>query len=373
MTNWIKPGSTIGIIGGGSVGRLLALSAKKLGYYVRLLDPDEKCSAENVADWFIQADLSNETACMDLALKSDVIIYESDAFPSSMVETMKKTVAVPQGEELLAVSQDRMLQKAFLESVKVNIAPFATIVSLDDIREAVKSIGFPCVLKPNSTDERFKSNYVLFNEEDIEASNDYLSRGTCVLEAWVPSDKEICLALVKNSEGDISTFPITEMQYQSDKFYQAIAPARLNDETEQEVKRIGHTIASKIDFVGVMAIEIFSTGSGALYVNEIIAHPHRALHYTFNYPHFSQYEALIKAVTGWPVEVDEILSDTLVMKLMKNDEKKLAFTQAQIKPDWLFTFYNSNLSEGDREELGHVVIRTSQLKKTLEQLSDIFD
>ncbi|MGO1588972.1 MAG: ATP-grasp domain-containing protein [Alkalibacterium gilvum] len=372
MTNWIKPGSTIGIIGGGSTGRLLALSAKKLGYSVGLLDPNESCSAVDVVDWFIQAELSDESASLDLALKSDVIVYESDLFPSSLVERIQKTVPVPQGDELLSISQDRMLQKAFLESARVNIAPFATIVSLDDIKEAVTSIGFPCVLKSNSRDGRFKEHYILFSEEDIDASKEFLTSGTCVLEAWIPSDKEMCLALVKNSKGDISTFPITEMTYKDDTFYQAIAPAELDGETEKEIKRIGQAIAENLDFVGVMAIEIFSTGSGALYVNEIVAHPHRALQYTFNYPEVSQYDALIKAITGWPVQVMDRLPDTLVMKLIKKDEIDLAFTQAQIKSDWLFTFYN-NISDKESGEFGHLVVTAKQLKRTLEQLSDVFD
>lgn len=372
MINWTKPGSTIGIIGGGSVARLLALSAKKLGYHVGVLDPNADCLASGVSDWVIEAELTDEQACMDLAMKSDVIVYESDAFPSRLVEGIKRTVPVPQGEELLAVSQDRMLQKAFLESVRVNIAPFATIVSLEDIKEAVHSIGYPCVLKSNSTDERFKEHHVLFGEEDIAASERFLSQGTCVLEAWIPSEKEICLGLVKNSEGEVSSFAITEMKYKDEAFHQSIAPAQLEGEVEQEIKRIGQVIAEKIDFVGVMAVEIFSTGSGALYVNEIVAHPHRALHYTFNYPHFSQYEALIKAVTGWPVRVTDRLTDTLVMKLIRTDEKALVFTQAQIKPDWLFTFYD-NVTDVDASEFGHIVVSTKQLNKTLEQISDIFD
>ncbi|SFC25139.1 5-(carboxyamino)imidazole ribonucleotide synthase [Alkalibacterium subtropicum] len=372
MTNWIKPGSTIGVIGGGSVARLLVLSAKQLGYHAGVLDPSENCLAAGVADWHIKADLSDEPACLDMAMKSDVIVYESDAFPSRLVENITRTVPVPQGEELLAVSQDRMLQKAFLESVRVNIAPFATIISMDDIREAVNSIGFPCVLKSNSTDERFKAHHVLFSEEDIDASERFLSQGTCVLEAWIPSEKEVCLALVKNSQGDVSSFAITEMKYRDDVFHQAIAPAELKGEVEQEIKRIGQVIAEELDFVGVMAIEIFSTGSGALYVNEIVAHPHRAFHYTFNYPHFSQYEALIKAVTGWPVRVTDRVHDTIVMKVIRTDEKDLAYTQAQIKPDWLFTFYD-NETGLDAEEFGHIVVPTKQLKKTLEQMSNIFD
>lgn len=372
MINWINPGSTIGIIGGGSVARLLGLSAKKLGYKVGILDPGEYCLAKSIADWHLKAELTNEQACLDLAMKSDVIVYESDAFPSHLVKKIKRTVSVPQGEELLSISQDRMLQKAFLESLRVNIAPFATIISLNDIREAVKSIGFPCVLKSNSTDERFKEHHVLFSEGDIDASADYLNQGTCVLEAWIHSEKEVCLALVKNKNGELSTFAITEMKYKDDQFYRSIAPVQIESEMEQEINRIGRVIAEELDFVGVMAVEVFSTESGALYVNEIVAHPHRAFHYTFDFPNNSQYEALIKAVTGWPVNVSSRLTDTVVMNLIRADQKEWMYTQAQIKPDWLFTFYD-NVSESGTSEFGHIVIPTKQVNKTLAQLADIFD
>lgn len=120
-----------------------------------------------------------------------------------------------------------------------------------------------------------------------------------------------------------------------------------------------------------MAVEIFQTGPGSLYVNEIIAHPHRAFQYTFNYPSFSQYEALIKAVTGWPVKVSDRFHETVVMQVIRAEDRDLMFTQAQIKPDWFFTFYD-NLSTSQSGEYGHVVIPSKQVNKTLDQLSDIF-
>src|SRR5699024_8964407 len=122
------------------------------------------------------------------------------------VDLMEKAVPVPQGEELLSVSQDRMLQKAFLESVRVNIAPFATIVTIDDIREAVKSIGFPCVLKANSTNERFKEHHLIYGEEDIVKAEEFLKHGTCVLEAWIPFDKEVCVSIIKDKNNEITLF-----------------------------------------------------------------------------------------------------------------------------------------------------------------------
>lgn len=371
MANWIQPGNTIGIVGGGSVARLLAISAKRLGYKVGILDPDPYCLASNISDWHLRADSENEKAFMDLAMQSDVVLYETEAFPSRFVNAMKRAVPVPQGEELLSASQDRMLQKAFLESVRVNIAPFATIVTIDDIKEAVTSIGFPCVLKANNTNERFKRHKILYGEEEIESAESFLKHGTCVLEAWIPFDKELCVSIIKDKNGAISFFPVTEMKYRNDEFYQSIAPARIESEMEKEMLRIGKVIAEQIDFTGVMAVEAFATDSGALYVNEMVAHPHRAFHYTSNSFILSQYDAHIKAVTGWPIEFTEALTQPIVMQSITKDEERETFTQAQIKPHWQFSFYENN-GETLTTEMGHIAIPTQDVNGTLSLLSDLY-
>lgn len=372
MANWIQPGSTIGIVGGGSVARLLAISAKKLGYKVGILDPDPYCLASSISDWHLRAELENEQAFMDLAMQSDSVIYETEAFPSRFVNEMKRAVPVPQGEELLSASQDKMLQKAFLESVRVNIAPFATIVTIEDIKEAVTSIGFPCVLKTNNTNERFKKHKILYGEEEIESAEAFLKHGTCVLEAWIPFDKELCVSIVKDKHGTISFFPVVEMKYKNDEFYQSIAPARIDTEMEKEMLRIGRVIAERIHFKGVMAVEAFATDSGALYVNEIVAHPHRAFHYTSNAYKVSQYDAHIKAITGWPIEWNEKLNHSIVMQSITKDEEKETFTQAQIKPDWHFSFYENN-GETLTTEMGHLTIPTSDVKETLSGLAELYN
>lgn len=371
MSNWIRPGNTIGIIGGGSVSRLLAFSAKKLGYCVGVLDSDPNCLAKSIADWHIQADLNDEEGLMNLAMKSDVVIYETEAVHYNHIRKISRAVSVPQGEELLSVSQDRMLQKAFLESIRVNIAPFATIVTVEDIEEAVKSIGFPCVLKTNNTDERFKQHYVLYSEEDIKGAESFLARGTCVLEAWIISDKELCIGIVKDANSKVQIYPVTEMKYEQDEFFQSISPARVNDTITAEIERIGRVIAENIDFIGVMAVEVFSTESGALYVNEIVAHPHRANHFTFNFPNASQYNALIKLVTGWPFKLELEMTKTLVMRPISLNKLSQAYTQAQLKEEWDFTFYANQASEST-EEVGHATIATENLRETLNQLNDTF-
>lgn len=370
MVDWVQPGKTIGIIGGGSIARLLALAAKKLGYTIGILDPNNNCLAKNTADWHLCAEFSNTDAYNDLVMKSDVVLYEMEAFDSDFVKLMKRTVPVPQGEDLLSVSQDRVLQKAFLESVSMNIAPYATIVTLEDINESVESIGYPCVLKTNHVDERFKQHYVLYSDEDIQGAKRVLNTGACVLEAWIPKERELCIALVKDSEGNVLTYPVTETVYRNDTLYQAITPARIHPEMEEEVVRVAQTIAEQIEFTGVIAVELFATSSGSLYVNELVAHPHEAFHYTVEGSNLSQYEAHIRVVCGMPLPSEIKLQESAIVVPFHKEHLERIHHQTQIKSNWKFTFH-PQADETTRDEAGHITILTEHVEKTLTLLSDI--
>ncbi|WP_208560990.1 ATP-grasp domain-containing protein [Marinilactibacillus kalidii] len=370
MNEWIQPGKTIGIIGGGSVARLLALSAKKMGYGIGILDPDPLCSASSIADWHLRAELTNEKAFHDLSIKSDIVIYETEAFHSDYLRMMKRSLPVPQGEDLLAISQDRVLQKAFLESHSINIAPFATIVSKEDIQEAVQSIGYPCVLKANRTDERYRQHTLLYEDKDIEKTDGLLRSGASVLEAWIPFERELCVAVVKDSTGNILTYPVSEMMYRQDKFFQSIIPARVDKDIQQEVTRIAETVARNIEFQGVIALELLLTSTGSLYVNEIVGHPHQAYHQSTDWTALSQYDAHIRAVCGWTLPESINNPNSTVMRLFNQSQLEEAYTQARIQQDWKFAFY-----QGDPEDLftekGHMTIQTDNVNHTLTLLSDI--
>lgn len=370
MSQWVQPGKTIGIIGGGSVARLLALSAKKMGYKVGILDPDSQCSASSIADWHLRAELTNDKAFRDLAMKSDIVLYETEAFHSDYLRMMKRTLPVPQGDDLLSISQDRVLQKAFLESLSINIAPFATIVSIDDVYEAVQSIGYPCVLKANRTDERYKEHVVLYNKEDIPKTKELVESGSSVLEAWIPFERELCIAIVKDASGKVMTYPVIEMMYRSDKFFQSVTPARVSEETAEEVKRIANIVADNIDYQGVIALELFTTSTGSLYVNELVGHPHQAYHFTIDKGELSQFDAHIRAICGWPLpdQINQI--EGTVMRLFDYNQLEQAYTQARIQQDWKFTFYQSDPTNPSTEK-GHVSIPTKDVNELLMLLSDI--
>ena len=182
----LKPGSTIGIVGGGQLGRMMAISAKEMGFRTGVIDPTEDCPAAQVSDWHIVADYDDQMALEEMARRSQVITYEFENVDVDTINHIQHFANIPQGTDLLAISQDRLMEKSFLENNNIVIAPYATIISPTDIQDAIEGIGYPCVLKTTRGGYDGHGQYVLNSTADLAPSMNLLRQGTCVLEAWIP-------------------------------------------------------------------------------------------------------------------------------------------------------------------------------------------
>ena len=368
MSNLISPGKMIGIIGGGEIARMMALSAKKMGYRIGVLDPEKDSPAAQVSDWQMIAQYDNQEALMDFAMKCDVITYEYDNIDADAITKMKKTVSVPQGAELLSITQDRLLEKAYLEASNINLAPYATIVTIEDIKGAIDGIGFPCVLKTISERHNGKDRFVLQSEEDILKAAYLLKRGTCVLEAWIPFERELSVMVVRNQANQVIVFPVTENIHRDRTLHESIVPARVNHYVEEEIERIARTMAEKLELIGVLGIEMFITSSGTLYVNELIPRPHHSGNYSMEACSLSQYDAHIRAICGWPLPEMELLSPA-VMTTILTEHEEAAKVQIQLKPNWNFYYYGKdNAKKG--QKIGHITVLTKDVEKTLATIAD---
>jgi len=366
MVEWIEPGKTVGIIGGGRRAYHFTLAAKKLGYEVGILAEDRNCLAFQAADWIIERPLSSRSAFIDLSMKSDVVLYSTDIFNSNYIQTMEKTVSVPQGEEILSIAQDRILQKVFLESNAINIAPYSTVVTIDDIQSSVDSIGYPCVLKTNQSGGN-SQEVILYNDTDIQKAKTLLETGTCVLEAWVSTEQRIVTNLVRDQHGQTILYPSSEMKLVNDKLYQAITPAQIDQTIEVEINRIAKNISDQFNFVGFVSLELFITDKGFIYLNEISTQPHESLNYTDDFVQLSHYEAFIKAVTGMPIIEEEELPIQTIQVPFYNEHINNVVQQMQIKPDWTFTFYPQLTEEN---QAGYILVPTDNIEKTETLLED---
>ena len=262
LTEMIVPGQVIGIIGGGEISRMLTLAAKSMGFQVGILDPFKGCPASQIADWQMIGDSSDSEALLKMADKCDVLTFEVENEDMDTLTVIEDIVSVPQGSEFLAITQDRLLEKSFLDTMNINIAPYATIVLPTDIEEAITEIGFPCVLKTTQGGYKNKQQYILYNPSDIANSLPLLHTGPCLLEAYIPYEQEISVVIAGNRQGEIRMFPFSENQYVGTKLEKTIMPARLSDDILEEAKRTAHLIAQEINLCGVMGIELFITDNG---------------------------------------------------------------------------------------------------------------
>ncbi|MDU1982030.1 MAG: ATP-grasp domain-containing protein, partial [Enterococcus casseliflavus] len=255
MINLIKPlmpNATIGIVGGGQLGRMMAMSAKEMGFRVGVLDPTANCPTAQVADWHIVAAYDDVFALEEMARRADVITYEFENVSVEALNSILPYSHIPQGTDLLAITQDRLLEKSFLEANNIVIAPYATIISPTDIQDAIDSIGYPCVLKTTRGGYDGKGQHVLYSTADLAPSMNLLREGTCELEAWIPFEKELSILVAGNGE-TFTTFPVVENIHRNNILHQTIAPARIDPEVAEEAKRIAHIIAKALDLQGVLA------------------------------------------------------------------------------------------------------------------------
>lgn len=368
LSNLISPGKMIGIIGGGEIARMLALSAKKMGYRIGVLDPEKGCPAAQVADWQIIASFDNQKALMDFAMKCDVVTYECDTIDANSIIRMKKTVSVPQGADLLSITQDRLLEKAYLEASNINLAPYATIVTVEDIKGAIDGIGFPCVLKTINERHNEKDRFVLQSEEDIPKAIYLLKMGTCVMEAWIPFERELSVMVARNQANEIVVFPVSENIHRNSILQESIVPARVNQYVEEEIERIARAIAEKFELIGVLGIELFITSSGTLYVNEVIPRPHHSGNYSIEACSMSQYDAHIRAICGWPLPEIELITPAVTVTILSEHEAA-AKVQIQLKPDWNFYYYGKENTEKE-QKIGHITVATKNIEKTLSTIAD---
>lgn len=368
LSDLISPGKMIGIIGGGEIARMMALSAKKMGYRIGILDPEKDCPAAQVSDWQIIAQYNNQEALMDFAMKCDVVTYEYDNIDSDLIVKMKKTVSVPQGADLLSITQDRLLEKAYLEASNINLAPYATIVTIEDIKGALDGIGFPCVLKTISERHNGKDRYILQSEEDIPKAAYLLKMGTCVLEAWIPFERELSVMVARNQANDIVVFPISENIHCNTILHESIVPARINQYVEEEVERIARAVAEKLELVGTLGIEMFITSSGTLYVNELIPRPNHSGNYSNEACTLSQYDAHIRAICGLPLPKTELISPAVMVTVL-TEHQEAANVQIQLKPNWNFYYYGKE-NPGESQKIGHFTVLTKDIEKTLAIIAD---
>ncbi|CBH27897.1 5-(carboxyamino)imidazole ribonucleotide synthase [Listeria seeligeri] len=350
--------STIGIIGGGQLGRMMALSAKAMGYRIIVLDPTKDCPAAQVSDEQIIADYDDKVALRELAEKADVVTYEFENIDYDALKMTQDLVDVPQGAELLSITQDRILEKAYLESANINIAPYAIIVDKEEIETEIKSIGYPAVLKTAQGGYDGKGQVVLHDADDIERAARLLRYGSSVLEAWIPFEKEISIVVARGKDGQVETFPVAENVHVNNILHTTIAPADVSADVHEEAEEIAKKLADVLQLCGVLAVEMFVTKSGAIYVNELAPRPHNSGHFTIEACSISQFTQHIRAIVGLPLIKPELLKPALMINILGQHVDAVNERMVDY-PHWFVHYYGKKEAKINRK-MGHVTVLTEE-------------
>jgi 5-(carboxyamino)imidazole ribonucleotide synthase len=317
VSRTILPGSTIGVLGGGQLGRMLAHAGNRLGYRFVTLDPTPDSPCGQTAPQII-AKYDDQEAARELARRSDVITYEFENVDANVAAMLESESYVPQGSALLYTTQHRLREKRAVEASGVKVAPYAEIVSLESLRASVSTLGLPGVLKTATGGYDGKGQWVLRTEQDLEqAWNEASQAGTeLVLEKFIHFDKEISVIAARSPSGEVRTFAPAENIHVHNILHLSIVPARIDESLRAQAERLAVSIAETLGVVGLIAVELFLTTDGELFVNELAPRPHNSGHYTIEACRTSQFEQHIRAICNLPLGDSALLTPVVMANVL---------------------------------------------------------
>ena len=315
MTKLILPPSTIGIIGGGQLGRMMAISAKQMGYKVAVLEPAALGPLAQVADVEINASYDDEVALNKLLSISDVVTYEFENINSDVIQKFASVGYIPQGHRPLAITQHRYIEKTAINDCGFKTALFEKVNNFSQLKEAVQKIGYPSILKTVSGGYDGKGQWTLKSESDLEYVQSVVENQNCILEGFVPFTKEISVIVTRGTNKQVETFPVVENIHRNHILHLSIAPARIDAYLSQKAEKIAATLIEKLDFVGTLAIEMFVVEDDII-INELAPRPHNSGHYTIDACNVSQFEQHIRAVCGLPLIKPKLIQPAMMVNLL---------------------------------------------------------
>jgi len=297
----LAPDATIGILGGGQLGRMLALAAARLGFKCHVFSPNPDSPAFDVVRRVTHADYGDTEALDRFAEDVDVVTYEFENVPAETAAFLAARVPVLPDPKILATTQDRLAEKNFVTALGIATAAFAAVGAAHELPAALERIGRPAVLKTRRFGYDGKGQATIRTETDAAAAWREVGGQPCILEAFVPFEREVSVVAARGHDGAVVSFDVTENEHRDHILKFSRVPAALGAQTADEARRIADTIAQTFGYVGVLAVEMFVLGDGGLLVNEIAPRVHNSGHWTLDGASVSQFEQHIRAVAGWPL------------------------------------------------------------------------
>lgn len=318
----LPPGAVIGIIGGGQLGRMLAMAAARLGYQTIILEPDSNAPAAQVANTQIVAAYDDPAALQQLADLCDVVTYEFENVPVKAVQWLESRIPVRPGSKALEVAQDRLLEKAMARELGAETALFGAVSNRIDLDNALAVTGLPAVLKTTRLGYDGKGQAKLLRFEDADAAFAAMQGQMAILESFVHFEHEVSVVAARGISGEVLAFDVAQNEHRNHILHTSTVPSCLGPEAQSEALRIATAIAGRLDYVGVFAVEFFAVREGDrhhLLVNEIAPRVHNSGHWTEAACAISQFEQHIRAITGLPLGDTRRHSDCVMENLIGDD------------------------------------------------------
>ena len=357
MTDALHPGAVIGILGGGQLGRMLSVAASRLGFTTHIYEPGANPPAGQVAAQVTTAGYDDEAALRAFAETVDVITYEFENIPTSALDLLEPLRPIRPNRKALKVSQDRLIEKAFLTDLGLKTAPYAAVDDAVDLAEALAEIGAPAILKTRRFGYDGKGQVRIDGPKDAEQGLADMAGAPAILEGFVEFSREVSVIAARGVDGSVACFDPGENVHRDGILRTTTIPARLTASQRSDAVLLAANILNALDYVGVMGVELFVTPQGLL-VNEIAPRVHNSGHWTQNGCAVDQFEQHIRAVAGWPLGDGQRHSDIVMENLIGDDMNRVAelaresdtalhlYGKAEVKPGRKMGHVNRVIRQG---------------------------
>jgi 5-(carboxyamino)imidazole ribonucleotide synthase len=313
----IRRPMTVGIIGGGQLGKMISQEAKRMSLRVIVLDPTKECPASSIADEQIIADFKDQDAIIRLAQQSDVITYEIELANSSALKDLElRQYPVRPAPETLHIIQNKYRQKSFLRKHEIEVANFELVRSENHLYELCEKYGFPLMLKACENSYDGRGNFLIRSREHVVEALKYFSDSEVMLEEFVPFTKEISIMVARNPSGQVASFPVAENIHDNGILEMSKVPAGINQEIELRAIKMAEMTMRVLEGSGIFGIEMFVTRNEDVLLNEIAPRPHNSGHYTNEACSVSQFEQHLRAILDLPLIKPELLSPAAMVNIL---------------------------------------------------------
>jgi 5-(carboxyamino)imidazole ribonucleotide synthase len=366
---------TLGIIGGGQLGKMIGMEAKRMSINLAYLDPDNNCPASTIADLMIISDFKDEKSIIELANKSDVLTYEIELANSSVLEDLEsRGYAVHPASGLLNTIQNKLRQKRFLKAKGIPVPEFEEVTSVEQGKKICKEFGYPLVLKACEDSYDGRGNFLVRFTSDVERGIQYFEGRRCMIEKFIHFSKEVSVIVARNTRGQIVSFPVVQNIHTNNILDTTIVPVKINRRVEFEAKLVAEKVVKSLKGVGVFGIEMFLKGN-KLMVNEIAPRPHNSGHYSIEACSVSQFEQHIRAILGLPLVKPRLMSPVVMMNILgiPNYSGEYSFKgidKVFAIPGLKLHFYGKKITKPQRK-LGHFTITAENTEQALSRAKTV--